>query len=96
MSVEIKFRAAPEANKWASVSTGDFIIAEGTTEFPLINGMYRVFMVPGNQEKVYCLFPLFDGPFEEGVYPLFINASQGFPKLKHRVAKVGLDVEVVE
>jgi hypothetical protein len=97
MSVNINFKAASAASQWASVKTGDFVIAEGTPEFPLQNGLYRVFLVPQEgDELVYCMFPLFNGPFPEGVYPVFINSSQGFPKLKHRVSKVNIDVEVVE
>ena len=98
MSVNINFKAAPETNKWHSVKTGDFLIVEGTAEFPLTNGLYRAFNVPNEAapEKVICLFPLFDGQFEEGTFPLFINLSQGVPKLKHRVSKVGIDVEVIE
>ena len=97
MSVQINFKAAPAASQWSSVKTGDFIIAEGTPEFPLQNGLYRVFLVPQEgDEIVYCLLPLFNGPFTEGMYPVFINASQGFPKLKHRVSKINVEVEVIE
>lgn len=94
MSVQINFRAAPDSQKWNSVQNGDYAILEGIVP----DGLYRIFIIPQQEsgERVICLFPLFDGPFAEGLFPFFIDGKAGYPKLKHRISKVSIDVEVVE
>ncbi len=95
MSVKINFRAAPEAQKWATVQNGDYAILEGIVP----DGLYRIFLIPQQDtgEIVTCLFPLFDGPFAEGLFPFFLDPdTTGYPKLKHRISKINIDVEVVE
>lgn len=94
MSVQINFRAAPDSQKWNSVQNGDYAILEGIVP----DGLYRIFIIPQQEsgERVICLFPLFDGPFAEGLFPFFIDSKVGYPKLKHRISKVSIDVEVVE
>ena len=96
MSVQINFTSAPEGNKWSALKDGDFVILEATHEVPLETGLYRVFPVPEDnaQEKVFCLFPLFAGPFPTGLYPIFVNSSQGFPKMTHLVSNVTITAEI--
>lgn len=98
MSVNINFRAAPESNKWDAIKNGDYAIIEGNDQTHIPNGLYRVFLIPQQETgtRVVCLFPLFEGPFADGLFPFFIDPAIGYPKLKHRISKVNIDVEVVE
>ncbi len=93
MSVQIKFRAAPESQKWESIQNGDYAILEGIVP----DGLYRIFVIPQpDNDRTICIIPLFDGPFTDGQFPFFLEGKDNFPKLKHRISKVNIDVEVVE
>jgi hypothetical protein len=82
---------------------GDFVVIEGSPEHPIPSGVYRVFTIPvsgeqiimaGEQrvEKQFIIVPLFDGPFEIGMFPYMVN--QPYPIIKQLINKIHIEAEI--
>jgi hypothetical protein len=92
MSVKINFKPSSNEAKWNLIKSGDFAVLEGTQENPIPQGLYRIFVaVDEKQQKTYLLTPLFDGPFEDGMFPYMVTNM--LPKLIQPVSKLHIEAE---
>jgi hypothetical protein len=90
MSVNINIKPTSNDDKWAAMENGDFAILSGNKENPIPEGLYRVFMA--NAEKMeYFAIPMFEGPFEIGMYPYMISLPR--PPLKCIINTVHIDIQ---
>jgi hypothetical protein len=96
MNVNINLKSPSNDSKWNSLQTGDFIIAEGTSEHPIPNGLYQVFIITDtnpNVPKTIIIVPIFDGPFNENMFPYMLPRSP-FPILSQKVNNINIIAEV--
>jgi len=98
MNVNINLKPSNNESKWNAIENGDYAVLASTPEHPLPNGLYRIFFVPAqeNEPRNLCLMPLFDGPFTEGMFPMFVPAVLPLPKLIHKIIKITVEAEVNE
>lgn len=96
MSVSVNFKPSTNESKWTALKSGDFVVLEGTQEHPIPNGLYRVFIVvepePPHHRTLFIV-PLFDGPFQENMFPYILN-NFPLPTLVQRVSKINIEAEV--
>lgn len=107
MSVNITYFETSNETKWKSIiKNGDFAVIEGTPEHPIPEGLYRVFLlpreqdldlvpnVPNVQQYNYLLLPMFDGPFLDNMFPYMIDAEGVLPPIKQIVTKILIEAQV--
>jgi hypothetical protein len=94
--VNINYKQSTNVTKWESVKTGDFVMLEGTPEHPIPQGLYRIFIItepePPNPKSIFIV-PLFDGPFENNMFPYLLN-NFPLPTMVQKVNKVMIEAEV--
>lgn len=95
MSVSINIKSSTNVSKWESIKSGDFVMLEGTTEHPIPNGLYRIFIITDPELATRNIFviPMFDGPFEESMFPYVLN-NFPLPTLTQKINNISIDVEV--
>lgn len=100
MSVNINFKPISNESKWKSIVNGDFVVIENSPNHPIPSGVYRVFIIPiditakvdipFNQQ--FIIIPMFDGPFEIGMFPYMAN--QPYPLIKQLINKINIEAEI--
>ena len=95
MSVNVNLKPASNTSKWESIKSSDFAILEGTSEHPIPNGLYRIFIIidqESSQRNIFII-PLFDGPFENSMFPYLLNNSPP-PTISQKISKLNIDIEI--
>ena len=104
MSVNINFRPPTNNSKWESVKSGDFVVLEGTPEHPIPQGLYRIFIItdipteaiPILPHKNIFIIPMFDGPFDENMFPYmfpYMLSNSLLPTLIQKINRINIEVE---
>ena len=94
MSVSINFKPSSNEDKWKTLKSGDFVFLENSTEHPIPIGLYRVFIIVGEEEphdKNIFIVPMYDGDFGN-MFPYMVNTPP-YPVMKHKVDHINIDVE---
>lgn len=99
MSVNINYKEPTNLLKWKTLQNGEFIIIEGNSFHPVPKGLYRVFILNPPEESFdsdtsYALLPLFDGPFDENLYPYMITNEENLPTIINKVSQIHIDVDM--
>lgn len=104
MSININYKSPTNLQKWNTLQNGTFAIIEGTQEHPFPKGLYRVFIMRNIDEPPiepvepdvvsYILIPMFDGPFEDGMFPYMLPVSNKMPEIINKISQVHIDVEL--
>lgn len=104
MSININFKPISNESKWKSIVNGDFVVIENSPTHPIPSGVYRIFIIPVNAEnldpsissftlpKQFIIVPMFDGPFEIGMFPYII--TQPYPNIKQLINKIHIEAEI--
>jgi hypothetical protein len=96
MSIQINLHPSTNASKWESVKSGDFLVLDPVPEHPIPHGLYRIFIIGNEDEsqgKTLFIIPMFDGPFEDNMFPYMI-ANPPPPTIVHKITKIKVDAEV--
>lgn len=100
MSVSLKISTISNEERWSAIRSGDFVLLDKRNEHPIPAGLYRVFKLPGQvttemgtPAEIFVV-PMFDGPFEDGLFPY--NVSAPYPKIAQVIADVKIEVVTVE
>ena len=102
MNVNIKFLPVPNETKWIPIKNGDFAILGTNADNPIPEGLYRIFIVPKENEEIvdiiypesrdkYILIPMFDGPFPEGMFPYLLN-KKTFPPIVNIANQINIEI----
>lgn len=99
MSVNINYKETTNTEKWKTIQNGAYLVIEGNPTHPVPKGLYRVFIINPPEEssdtdKSFALFPLFDGPFPENLYPYMITDGENLPTILNKVSQIHIDVDL--
>ena len=96
MSVNINFNETSNETKWNSIKNGDFAVIQGNTSHPIPSNLYRIFTVlddETDQKVSFILLPMFDGPFQQNMFPYLIPTSAAPPIISKMIHKISINAE---
>ena len=94
MSVNINIKPPTNESRWLSVASGDFLLIKGTSEHPIPDGLYRVFIVKAESQSIF-LTPLFDGDFPDNMFPyIFEQGIPDLPVITEKIHSVTIEIQL--